>query len=302
MAITGVHPTSYFSAPSSELDPTLFQGRQLRSWVRQGINSILNDFLSQRFRHPELWSHPWLAGSGVSYQWEAARQPGDLDCLIGINYVQFRKANPEYTGLSDREISEHLNDEFREHLYPKTANWNGYELTFYVNPGASDIRSIKPYAAYDLKYDEWTVYPNPQPRPPHAPEWEAVVNADADKVRTIHDRFNANLTAMQVVTSGPARRNIEATLTALGQQANALFDEIHNNRSIAFSPEGKGYGDFHNFRWQAGKAVGTIQSLRTIREHTKSLGKANAQELYGVDLPDSSTLIRRAAMQRNLPR
>lgn len=299
MAITGAHSTSYFSAPSTQLDPTLFQGRQLRSWVRQGINTILKDFFERHYRHQELWSHPWLAGSGVSYQWEAARQPGDLDCLIGVNFVQFRKANPAYTGLSDREISEHLNDQFREELYPKTADWNGYELTFYVNPGASDIRTIKPYAAYDLKYDEWTVYPDPQPRPPHSPEWEAVVMADADRAREITHRFTASLNALPMVTSGPSRRNVEANLAVLGQQANALFDEIHNNRSLAFSPEGKGYGDFHNFRWQAGKAVGTIQSLRKIREHTKSLAQANANELYGVDLPDSSTLIRRAALQRN---
>jgi hypothetical protein len=38
----------------------------------------------------------WLAGSAVSYQWSAAREPGDLDVLIGVDYIQFRKAHPEY--------------------------------------------------------------------------------------------------------------------------------------------------------------------------------------------------------------
>jgi len=299
MAITGVNSTSYFSAPAAELDPKLFQGRQLRSWVRTGVVSILTDFLAKTYRHSELWAHPWLAGSAVSYQWQAARQPGDLDCLIGVDYVQFRKANPNYTGLSDREISEELNDDFREHLYPETANWNGFELTFYVNPGATDIRTIKPYAAYDLKYDEWTVYPSPAQHAPEKPEWESVIHADAGLTNQIYTKFTSALNALQVVTNGPARRNVEVTLQALGQQADSLFDEIHHNRSMAFSPEGQGYGDFHNYRWQAGKAVGTIQSLRTIREHTKALDKSNSEHTYGVDFPDSSTLIRRAALQRN---
>lgn len=293
-----IYPTSYFSQPSSTLDPQLFQGRTLQAWVRQGILHLLKDYLDQNYLHSELWSHPWLAGSGVSYQWEASRQPGDLDCLVGIDFTQFRKANPKYLGLSDADISEELNEGFREELQPTTENWNGYELTFYVNPSATDIRTIKPYAAYDLKYDEWTVYPDQNLQAPKNPEWETIADIDAKTTQSVITRFNAALQDIQMSHNGPARRNAEARLMAASQQGGALFDEIHNNRSIAFSPAGEGYQDFHNYRWQANKRNGTIAQLRQIREYAKAEKQTHEQATYGVELPDTNTLIRRAALYR----
>lgn len=293
-----IQPTSYFSQPSETLDPKLFQGRTLQSWVRQGINHLLSDHLNKEYRHSELWAHPWLAGSGVSYQWEASRQPGDLDCLVGVDYVQFRKANPAYRGFTDTEISEQLNEGFREDLQLQTENWNGYELTFYVNPGATDIRTIKPYAAYDLKYDEWTVYPDPALSPRQNPEWDAIADNDTKAAQAIATRFNAAMQDVQMSHNGPARRNAEARLTAASQQGNALFDEIHLNRKIAFSPVGEGYNDFNNYRWQAGKRNGTVDFLRQMRDHTKAAQKVATHETYGVELPDANTLIRRAALYR----
>ena len=175
-----MNPTSYFSAPADTLDPKLFEGRNLRSWVRSGIQAILYDFLGQRFRHPELWAHPWIAGSAVSYQWSAERHPGDLDCLIGINFVQFRKANPEFAGLTDKEISAELNESFHDLLHGQTENWNGFELTFYALM-TDDIRNIKPYAAYDLKYDEWTIHPDPSQTAPRNSGWDLISQSDNEK-------------------------------------------------------------------------------------------------------------------------
>lgn len=297
MTIQGA-PTSYFSAPATELDPKLFQGRHLQSWVRQGIHAILNDFLGRSYRHSDLWAHPWLAGSGVSYQWSAARSPGDLDCLVGVDFVQFRKANPEFAGLTDKEIAAHINEDFRENLYPQTADWNGYELTFYVNPGASDIRAIKPYAAYDLKYDEWTVTPDPSQKAPYKPDWEAVADEDRHNANQAYTRFVVALNDSQMAHGEAAKRNAQARLHEAGQHGVALYNEIHENRSLAFSTEGEGYGDFNNYRWQAGKRLGTINALRAIQQHVKQSTEAEAKNLYGVELPDSSTLIRRAALQR----
>lgn len=291
------YPTSYFSRPAATLDPTLFEGRVLRPWVRNGINSILKDFLGLRYRHSELWSHPWIAGSAVSYQWEAARQPGDLDCLVGVDFVQFRKANPEFAGLTDREVADQLNEEFHDELQGQTSNWNGFELTFYVNPGASDIRAIKPYAAYDLKYDEWTVHPDPTSTAPTNPEWERVAESDLSTASQVTTRFNAALQDIQGTTSEPLRKNAEIRLTAAAAQGNALYNEIHQNRSMAFSPEGQGYGDFHNYRWQAGKRKGTILQLKKVREYMKQ--SLTTPHDYGVELPDASTLVRRAATYRN---
>lgn len=293
----GTFPTSYFSGPSAELDPTLFEGRQLRSWVRTGIQSILKDFLNLHYRHSELWAHAWLAGSGVSYQWEAARQPGDLDCLIGVDYLQFRKANPEFRGLSDKEISEQINEQFRDELYGQTENWNGYELTFYVNPGATDIRSIKPYAAYDLKYDEWTVTPDPQQVPPVNRDWDQVAATDAAQAKQSATRFTAAINDLRAAPNDALRRNAQARLEAAAQQGSALYNEIHTNRGMAFSSEGSGYADFHNYRWQAAKGTGAIDQLRQMRQYLKD--SVQERNVYGVDLPNASTLIRRAATYYN---
>lgn len=291
-----INPTSYFSQPANTLDPKLFEGRVLRSWVRQGIMSLLMDFLSLHYRHPELWSLPWLAGSGVSYQWQAAREPGDLDCLVGVDFVQFRKANPEFAGLSDREIAAMINEEFHENLQLQTSNWNGYELTFYVNPTATDIRSIRPYAAYDLKHDDWTVTPDPNQVPLWNPEWDQIAQNDAEMAHQIHTRFTGALQDVQMSTSAPMRRNAENKMTIAAAQGNALYNEIHENRSLAFSSTGQGYHDFNNYRWQLGKRYGTIDKLRGVREYMKSSLQSN----YGVELPDANTLVRRAATYRNI--
>jgi hypothetical protein len=291
------YPTSYFSAPSQILDPTLFEGRTIRSWVRQGLLTLLYDFYAKEYRHAELWSHAWIAGSGVSYQWEAARSPGDLDVLVGVDYVDFRRANPEYSGLSDREISFQMNEEFRTGLQPKTANWNNYEVTFYVNPGATDIRTIHPYAAYDLKFNEWTVTPDPGATAPSPPAWESVAHNDRVMAAQASARFLQAKQDWDNTRAGPQRRNVEVRLLAAAQQGDALFDEIHQNRMLAFSPQGEGYNDFHNYRWQAAKRSGTIPMLRVLREHISSMNSKREMELYGAELPSADVLIRRAALQ-----
>jgi hypothetical protein len=287
--------TSYFSAPAPTLDPTLFEGRQLKAWVRSGIQTLLHDSMGLSYRHQELWAHAWLAGSGVSYQWSADRQPKDLDCLVGIDFVQFRKANPEYSGLLDKEIADELNEHFSEKLQKKTEDWNGFELTFYalVTP---DIRQIRPYAAYDLKYDEWTVTPDPSQQPPSNPEWDSVIESDTVGANQSYNRYQAALQDYKLTTSDATRRNAEVKLEAAAAQGTALYDEIHENRSLAFSPTGQGYADFHNYRWQAAKRSGAISKLRSIKEHAKQTLQSDE---YGVELPDASTLIRRAATYRN---
>jgi hypothetical protein len=287
-------PTSYFSTPASSLDPKLFQGRVLHTQIRTGILTLLNGFLEKEYRHPDLWSHAWLAGSGVSYQWSADRHPADLDCLVGVDFIQFRKANPEYQGLSDSEIAAQINEDFKQKLESTTDNWNGFELTFYVNTDAADIRNINPYAAYDLKYNEWTVTPSPTQKAPVNPSWDTTAASDRSMAAQLSTRYSQALEDMKFSQGGPQRRNAETRLSAAGQQATALYDEIHQNRSEAFSRTGQGYNDFHNYRWQAGKRGGTINLLKSIKKHME----ANQGNQYGVELPDTSTLIRRAILNR----
>jgi len=77
------------------------------------------------------------------------------------------------------------------------------------------------------------------------------------------------------------------------EQAVAFYDDIHQNRHIAFSKVGSGYADFNNYRWQAGKRSGVIQALRSIKEHKDALDVENQKKTYGIELPDAATLVRR---------
>jgi hypothetical protein len=289
--------TSYFSTPSETLDPTLFDDHRIKGWVRNGLLNLLYDFLGDTYRQSDLWSTVWLAGSGVSYQWQAQREPADLDVLIGVDYIQFRKAHSEYQGLTDLEISKMLNEDFREHLQPDTTNWNGFEVTFYVNPGATDIRTINPYAAYNLTNNEWTVVPEKQGAP-HNAVWEELAKNDRQMAGNIVTRYSQSITDLQNAKNDAARRNAEARLESSLIQGTMLFNNIHQGRKLAFNPTGQGYSDYYNYRWQAGKRSGAIQTLRNIKKYVEKNQSADIAKNYGVDLPDTSTLIRRAATYR----
>lgn len=284
--------TSYFSAPSSELDPKLFQGMELESWVRTGILSLLFDYLARHFSNPHQWTKAWLAGSGVSYQWEASREPGDLDCLVGIDYVTFRRYNTEYAGYSDAEVASMFNEGFNAELMPNTRNWEGYELTFYVNE-QSDIRDINPYAAYDLIGNVWTVAPEKNPQPPYSRAWEQRSVRDEETAKEMVSRYNSALEEVKRATNPAHRINAERKLQLAADQAITLYDDIHAGRKVAFSRIGSGYSDFNNYRWQAGKRSGVIQALRSIKELKDASKKQNQLQTYGVELPDADTLIRR---------
>jgi hypothetical protein len=290
--------TSYFSSPEEYLDPQLFSGTSLRPNIRNSILKILFNFLNETYRHPDLWAHTWIAGSAVSYQWSAQREPADLDVLIGVDYVQFRKANPEFAGLADSQIASMLNDDFRTNLHPETDDWNGFEITFYVNATATDIRAINPYAAYDLTHDEWTVFPSKEGAPQN-PVWEEAARRDHSKAIEVVTRYSQALNDVKASTGEAQRRNAETRLQQSLSQGAALFEDIHQGRKLAFSPTGQGYYDFHNYRWQSGKKLGTVHALRQMHDYQKETEKTQAVETYGVELPDTRTMVRRASVYRN---
>jgi len=78
-----------------------------------------------------------------------------------------------------------------------------------------------------------------------------------------------------------------------------LFDEIHTNRRAAFSATGDGYNDFHNYRWQAAKREGTMELLKKVREYSVTKKKDLERTLYGVELPTTDAILRRAALYRS---
>jgi hypothetical protein len=261
--------------------------------VRSAILRILFEHLRKHYYNPEAYLHVWLAGSAVSYQWSAARNPADLDCLIGVNYLMFRQTNPEYKALSDQQIADMFNEDFRKELYPITENFlDAYELTFYVNV-KSDIRSIKPYAAYSLTNDDWTVAPETRKAPVNK-AWDQTVSRDTSFTMEILDRYTKALNAIGAASTDSARRNAEAALKLAVDQGAALFDMIHQGRKTAFSPSGQGYSDVANYRWQSGKSAGTIQALKQLKELSTTSRKEFEAATYGMELPDASTLVRRA--------
>jgi hypothetical protein len=289
--------TSYFSKPETELDPRIFIGDRLRPWVRNSIQRILFEYLSKQYSSPDRWVNMWLAGSGVSYQWSAARDPGDLDCLVGIDYVLFRKSNPEYTGLSNDEIAHMLNKDFSSDIMPTTKNWEGYELTYYVNP-QSNIKDINPYAAYNLLADDWTVAPEKTPTPGFSRAWENKAERDYETALELVNRYSQVLNEVQAATNPAYRLNAQRKLDDIVDQAAAFYDSIHEGRKIAFSKIGAGYADFNNYRWQAGKQSGAIHALKAIKDYKDSSKEEKDLDTYGIVLPDTNTLIRRAATNR----
>jgi hypothetical protein len=285
--------TSYFSTPGVGLDPRLFRDNKLVPAVRSAILRILFEHLRKHYYHPEAYLHVWLAGSAVSYQWSAARTPADLDCLIGVNYLMFRQTNPEYKALSDQQIADMFNEDFRNELHPITENFlEAYELTFYVNV-KSDIRSIKPYAAYSLTTDDWTVAPEIKKAPINK-AWDQTVTRDTSFTMEILERYTKALNDIKSATTDSSRRNAEAALKLAVEQGSALFDMIHQGRKTAFSPSGQGYSDVANYRWQSGKSAGTIQALKQLKELNTKSKKEFEASTYGMELPDASTLVRRA--------
>lgn len=300
------HHTSYFSAPSTSLDNALFHGVHLVPYVRDWVLETTHGFLNESFANSLLWARVWIAGSGVSYQWEHSQEPGDLDVLLGINYVEFRHSNPQYTGASDMEIARTLNEDFQElhqEVSPRRFGEGLFDITFYVNPGVTaaenGINFINPYAAYDLTKDEWTVVPNTHPAPIHNRVWDDTTDVDRWRAEEIVKRYNSASASVLAAANDPHRRNALTALHASLDSAEALFEEIHSGRKAAFGPAGYGYNDFGNHRWQVGKSSGVVQSMRRLKDYYDDIRTEGSFETYGMELPNSDTLVRRAAMYRS---
>lgn len=308
--------TSYFSAPSDHLDPVLFDGTHLKPAVRQwmlrtvheGMSTDIGDSLP-RLMHSETWSRVWVAGSGVSYQWEASRDPGDIDILLGIDYVDFRRANPAMVSFTDGEIASMLNERFRAYLdgpageFPFSDTFP-YEVTIYVNRGVSAARDailvINPYAAYDVSQDEWALVPQPMTANSN-PAWEMSVERDRQYAEDLIREYGNALRSVQSAANPAHRTNAETRLAELMDAAAGLYDEIHSGRRAAFTMVGAGYSDFNNYRWQAGKKNGVVQATRRIKQYLDAAKDRSDFERYGMELPDTETLIRRSTLQRMAP-
>ena len=285
--------TSYFEAAAKNLDPRLFQDAVLNSHVRSIILSMVLNHLNANYREADSWAQVYLVGSGVSFSWQAHREPADLDCLISINYIQFRQSNLDYRGWSDSEIAAGINQGFKAELTPTTKEFMGvYELTFYVNENPN-IADLKPYSAYSVTDNRWLVEPS-EMHAPENPEWDKAVERDKTSAIQIIERYSTAWSLIKKALNPAHRLNAEAALKLAVEQGSALYRDIHESRSLAFSPDGQGYSDFHNYRWQAGKRSGVVPAMKKLHGMLDEASGNFATETYGVELPDTATLLRRA--------
>jgi hypothetical protein len=283
-------------APADHLDPDLFDGDRMKTFVRTRLLGTIGGFLGSKYQGSPQWLRAWLAGSGASYRWYASH--GDLDILLGVDFVGFRQANPDYSRLGDSEIAHHLNEEMRQELWPTTKTWmDKYETTWFVNPKSWDISVINPYAAYDLVQDDWTVRPSQRP-PNISDEWKTHAALYGRRAETAISRYGQTLQEMQGAQNPAHRRDAELRFHMAVEQSVALFDTVHKGRKNAFTTVGQGYDDFSNYLWQSGKASGWIQALRDIKDYHQAATASHHARTYGMELPDTDTLIRRAATRR----
>lgn len=288
--------SSFWLEPTDSLDPALFDGTRMKPSIRLELLATIRQFLDTNHHGSEQWLRIWLAGSGASYRWHAEDTGKDLDILLGIDFVLFRKANPDFAWVGDAEIAAHLNEEMRESLWPFTSDWMGrYEVTWYVNPRSQDIRQISPYAAYDLLNDEWVVPPT-RNAPKVDPAWIGAAESWRLRAKTAVLRYSSALTDLQNATSPVHRVNAERRFKMAVDQASDLFTTVHQGRKAAFSPIGGGYDDFSNFLWQTGKQDGWVQALRSIKTYRDTAVQSSHVENYGVELPGADVLLRRALL------
>lgn len=202
----------------------------VRKYIMSSVQRIL--FASHDWSR---WAIVYFAGSEAS-EWTSDTLEGnnDFDVLIGVDYPGFRRANPQYAHMSSQAITDLFNQGFRQFNGPVMLTIDGkkygpFDRTTYVNPDSYDIRKIKPYAAYNVSSDEWTV------KPPHLPHWSL-----SELPRAVQQVLRAASNyAHHVLTLPEPERT---------QQGAALFDSWHSDRSRAFSDKGEGWWDIANLR------------------------------------------------------
>lgn len=232
-------PEGHFFGPGKPgLNPELFDGDHLRPEIRQQVLSLLNHFWTPRYGPDwQAWAKVYLAGSAVSHWWG---DNNDLDTLVGVDYPRARQLCRPLSHLTDDEIDTRLTDEFREHLNDdaRTFHVGGrdigpFEQTWYTNSGSYDIRTLRPYAAYDVTADTWAVPPVEVPA-----DFDAHSLPEAD-----WDQLDALRQQVREIASLP-----DGEREARGAE---LYDRLHQERHDAFSTEGEGLYAPANVVWKS---------------------------------------------------
>lgn len=287
----------YFSQPSATQDPRLIdpKSKKIRTDVRAVILRLLYSFWDSRYVAPREWSTVWIAGSAISFQW-GGRSDGDLDVLIGVDYTKFYERNPHMAMLQPAELDDRFNDEFHADLHPTTADYalspgSHWEITFYVNHAATDIRSIMPYAAFDLTHNEWTVPSvNPggewDPRSHFSQDWWKTLDTEVEQAQLLVSQYDNAVAQLRTMRpNDPATQSALVAVRSAAERSAQFFDAVHDGRREAFKPGGDGFFGYGNLRWQTHKHYGTLAPLHSIKELLSSARKDADAVLYGRSVP-----------------
>ena len=207
-----------------------------------------------------------------------------------MDYPEFLAVNPQFPRLGRVEVAGYVDEMLKTSLWPKTSHYSihgqVYEVTFFWNPKVGqDITTIHPYAAYNLKSEQWEVTPDPHPVHDHPGNWDRIADLDTQQAQEIESLWESGPTGAIHARSA----------------ARSLWNAIHVGRREAFSDTGLGYGDIHNFRWQAAKRSGAVDILRGIVTDADDYDRAQQERLYGNPLASSSDIITRAALRYSHP-
>jgi hypothetical protein len=285
----------------------MFNGERLKQEVRGAIVSSISSWLhSINLDGDDDWLHLWITGSSISYQWNADRGPGDLDVMVGIEFTKFQADNPAFGAWSAQDLSSWLNQKMFTELWPQMAGTKfgskSFEVTYYYNTTVSDdINVIKPYAAYDLLDDKWVVKPPDLPTNPgllYDKSWYDAADRDTLGAKEIVFKYQTAMRDMEASAPGtPDWHNSGARLHTSLAQAAEMYHGIHTGRKEAFSEQGTGYSDWHNFRYQRSKSSGTLDALKAIADVGSAAHADEETALYGAPLDSAEVTLRRAAMQ-----
>lgn len=273
-------PSSGIFAPTTGLDRRLFGDRgrllgEVRREIMERLDRCLRTDSGLAGSDWQEWIKVYIAGGSAS-EWAGSRPNDaaqDLDVLIGVDYEKARSHSPALSPMDDAQIDTALNAAFRSCF--NAENWrfpsagdedrNGgtWNLTAYANPDAWDIRSIKPYAAYDVTDMRWAV------KPPHLPE------------HTLGD-FRPAAIAQARAVAAEARAILAMDEPLRTREAKSLWDRLHAERSAAFSDQGEGWTDPGNLveKWLAYHPRKLLQKIRDLALNSKTAFLANVDGVW----------------------
>jgi hypothetical protein len=196
--------------------------------------------------------------------------------LFGLDYSRFVTDNPEFMYFDRHEIANIITNDLRKNLWPVSAHtyfgMGEYEVTFflndYVEADSDSIGNIRPYAAYNLTKDEWTIKPPNLPADPgslYPEDYYKQAEANHEAAQALVTRYNAvSHEGASIYPGSPQDVNNRHHKALVRAEAKNLFDALHLGRKMAFSDQGEGYGDFYNFQWQHAKQNGVVNALNAI--------------------------------------